>query len=181
MQRMDPTISKLPRNTRHRRVIAPPHPWVIGIFRIAVMAMAEIGDDQPNVAQFARAHHGTRLTDHRIGGIAIIHRANSAIGAGDFYDFFAFFDCHRHGLFAKNIETCLKKGFGDFKMRGIWRGHSHKINAILAGAFPCQHLAPIAIGAISGNSQTLCIGATHIRAVIQSACHKVKMPIRLCA
>jgi hypothetical protein len=48
-----------------------PHPCV------AVVAMAEIRDDQAD-RQIAASHHLPHLAHHRIGGIAVVHRADPA-------------------------------------------------------------------------------------------------------
>jgi hypothetical protein len=42
VQRVDAAIGELPRNARHRGIIAPAHARVVGIGRIAVVAVAEV-------------------------------------------------------------------------------------------------------------------------------------------
>ena len=107
VQRMDATIGELARHSGHGRVIAPAHTRVVGIGRVAVVAVAEVGDDQPHLADIARPHHGAGLPDHRIGRIAIVDSTYPARLRGNADDFFALFDGHRHRLFAQHMKPGL--------------------------------------------------------------------------
>lgn len=94
------------------------------------MAMAEAGHDQPGLADLAGAHHRAGLAHHRIGRIAIVHRADLAGPFRDRDDLFAFLDGHRHRLFAQHMKAGLQKGLGDLVMGRVGRGHRDQIDPI---------------------------------------------------
>ena len=178
MQRVNAAIGKLPRHPRHRRVIAPAHARIVGIGPVAMVAMAEIRHHQTDLAQLTGTHHRTGLADHRISGIAVIHRADLASGGGDAHDFLAFLHRHGHWLFAQHVEAGLKKRLGNLKMRGVRRGDSDQINPVHARAFPRQHFRPVAIGAVCRNTQLLGIITPFNWPMIERASGKFKMPVR---
>ena len=125
MQRVNTAIGELPRHPGHRRIIPPPHTRVICICRITVVPVAEIRNNQTDLTNLPRRHHVLHLAHHRVGRIAIIHRANLPRGLSDLHDLLTLLDSHGHRLFAQHIKPCLKKGFGDLKVRRIRRGDSH--------------------------------------------------------
>ena len=57
---------------------------------------------------------------------------------------------HGKGFFAQNVKACGEERLGDFVMGRVGRGHRHQINAVGAVTLALQHLAPIAVGAVSG-------------------------------
>ena len=107
----------------------------------------------------AARDHRLHLAHHRIGRVAIVHRADLAGGFGDAHDLFAFFDRHRHRLFAKHVKPGLQEGFGDLEMRGVWRRDGDQINPVVAPSFTVQHLLPVAIGAIRSKPKRLRVGS----------------------
>lgn len=127
------------------------------------------------------ARHRAGLAHHRIGGIAIIHRTDLARSLGDTDDFFALVHCHRHRLFAQHVETSLKEGLGDLKMRGVRGGDGDQIDTIRPPLFARKHLGPIAIGAVGGDAQPLRIIAPCFRPMIKRTSGKLEVPISQCA
>jgi len=88
--------------------IGPAHPGIVGIGCIAMVAMAEIRHHKAHLADLALPHHLAHLADHRIGRIAVVHRADFAAGFGDLHDLLALLHGHGHGLLAQHIEPRLK-------------------------------------------------------------------------
>ena len=178
MERMDPAIGKLPRHACHRRIIAPTHPRVVGIRRIAMVPVGEIRHHQPHFPDIAPRNHVPHLADHRIGAVAIVHRTNPARRPGDAHDLLALFDRHRHRLLAKHVEPGFQKGLGDIEMRRVRCRHGHQIDAILAPPLARQHLLPIGISPVRRDPQFLGIGPTPLGIGIQSARCQHEVPIR---
>ena len=177
MQRVNAAIGELARHPSHRRIIAPTHARIVGIGPVTVVAVAEVCHHQTDLAQLTGAHHRAGLADHRISGIAVIHRADLAGGGGDANDFLAFLHRHGHWLFAQHVEPSLKKSLGNLKMRGVRRGDSDQINPVRAPAFPRQHFRPVAVSAVRRNPQTLGIIAPGVSPMIQCASGKFKMSV----
>mmetsp|Transcript_7399 Transcript_7399/g.12464 ORF Transcript_7399/g.12464 Transcript_7399/m.12464 type:complete len:348 (-) Transcript_7399:1816-2859(-) len=179
VQRMNTAIGKLPRHTRHRRIIAPADTRIVRIGRIAVMSVAEVRDHQPDLAQFACTYHRTRLPNHGIGGIAVVHGADFTGPLCNAHNLFALVHLHGHGLFTQHVEARLKERFGDLKMGRIGRGHRDQINAVGTVLFACQQFLPIAIGTVRADAQALRIIPTSIGPVIQGARSEFKQAVGL--
>ena len=146
-----------------------------------MVAVAEVGDDQADFADFTRAHHMAHFAHHRVGGIAIVHSTGFARFRSYFDDFFALFDGHSHRLFAQYVEASLKKRLSNFEVCGVWRGHCNKVNAVIAAAFASEHFTPITVSTVSCNTERLRIGAAPFGVVIKRACGQCKVTVSLCA
>ena len=57
--------------------------------------------------------------------------------------------CHGQGFFAQDMKACGEERLGEFVMGRVGRGHRHQINAVGAVTLALQHLAPIAVSAVS--------------------------------
>ena len=178
MKRVDATIGKLRRHASLRRVIAPPHPRIIGIGGISMMTMGKFCFDQADFAQITARHHRLHVAHQRIAGIAIVNRTNLSCRTGNFDNFLAFFDCHGHRFFTQDVKATFQKCFGNLKMGVVGRRHRHQINPVTAFGLASQHFTPIPIGPVRCNAQALCKSAPRLWVVIQSASHKRKSPIK---
>jgi hypothetical protein len=143
------------------------------------MTVAEIRDNEANLPDLVRAHHLPHLAHHRIGRVAVVHRADPAACPSHADDLLALLDGHRHRLFAQNVKARLEERLGDLEMGRVRRGHRHEIHAIVAVPLALQHLAPVAIGAVSRNAQPLGIGASLRRVRVERACHQDEIAVRL--
>ena len=150
MQRVNAAIGELRRHARLCRIIAPAHARVVGVSGVGVVAVGKFGHNQPHLANIASRHHGTHMAHKGIARVAIVHRTNLACGMRGFHQISGFILRHGQGLFAQNVEACREECFGDFVMGSVGRSHCHQINAVGAVTLTFQHLAPIAVGAVSG-------------------------------
>ena len=145
---------------------------------IGVVAMGKFRYHQPHAANIAARHHGPHMAHQRIAGIAVIHRTNPPRLARGQHQIFSLGLGHRHRLFAQHVKARLQESLGNLVMGGVWRRHRDQINAVGAAAFACQHLAPIAIGALGRKAQLLAKGAARSGVVVQRACGKAVKPIK---
>jgi hypothetical protein len=67
------------------------------------------------------------------------------------------------------VKARLEKGLGDLVVGGVRRGDGHQVDAVVAVFLALQHLAPVAIGAVSRKPQPLGIVASGFGPVVERA------------
>jgi hypothetical protein len=181
MQRVDAAIGKLGADPGLCRIIAPADPRIVRIGGIGMMPVGKFCDDDAHLANVAPRHHRPHVPDQRIAGVAVVDRTDAPGFTGQGGDRFAFFDGHRHRLFAQHIKAGFKKCLGDFIMCRVRRGDGDKVKAVRAALFALQHLAPIAIGPIRRQPQFLPVGPPGVGPMVQRPGGKVEQPVNPCA
>ena len=177
MQRVDAAIGELGRDARLRGIVTPADARVVGIGRVGVVAMGELGHHQPDRPEIPARHHRPHVAHQRIARIAVVHRADPPRRLGHADQVLAFLDGHRHWFLAQHVKAGLEERFRDRVMGGVRRRDGDQVDPVLARAFSRQHVAPVAIGPVCRQPQPLPIGAPRLGTVIQRPGDEVELPV----
>ncbi len=118
-----------------------------------MVTMGELGDHHAHGPDVATGDHRPHVRDERVSGVPVVHRTDAAGFPRQADDLLAFLDGHRHRLLAEHVKPRGKEGTGDLEMRRVRRGDSDEIDPIRSGPLAVQHLAPVAVGAVSGKAE----------------------------